>query len=1020
MKVFCLPYRFFQICKSALTFLLLSAFLIAPAVGEEPRPVSFIADPPPTIDGTLKRFESTPGWLTLGRADQVVLGGNEWRGGADLSARVLVSWDLEHLYLAAKVVDRGMQQPYHGTHLWKGSHIMLLLDLPRKERGQRSREEIIHIGLSPGDPSREGAGAELFRWNPRAGEVAGAKVAAQATPGGYQLEAAIPWAALGIEAASEGMPIGIDVAVSSSDKPGEVMQNKVMSLLTSPWKLRDPDRLAEFLLADANGAVDPARIPRPALPLAEAIVKPDEPYEISLPASPEKINELVLQARLAMDKVAGGTHIMRVFLDGTELDLARSRNRGGTFDLGVRTINNYARGAWFVLYGPEFTPPARDSVHYVRGFNPFEFRFDVSGLWETGKPHRLRIEHSRPNAPALHIALGGSPQLSTRRVPPTPSPAPTGEIPTYEPKQPLEEGALGARLLTGGAIEATNGGQRWVVESAFSTTEPGWARFQADTHVGWEESNIPAGETLGCTAETRDYTVKRRIEPHRDHIVVRDTFTNRSETDVPILIRHEALVAAAKRTATYLCGRSFGADEMAVEEGENPASLALVQGGGIGLLSEDDVMRVQADNFFDNNGIGIRNNRFVLAKGKTVTLEFSIYPLERDDLFLFINRARRNWGVNQTIPGGFAIVGSHRKAVGLADPDEKPMRDYLENKNVNIAAVGFFQHDQKATHGNRFNEFSWEPLREYIGFLRMQRPGLKIIPYYHCFISNGQGDVETFSREAIVGGDGRQLDYGNRGLYPLFVPVEGSPFARLQEELIEKRFAMLGVDGIYWDEIEYSQAKYQFSPECWDGFTGDIDLRTHRLRRKISSVTLLTLPWRAKIAQKIMARGILVGNSQALTRTFTRLHFPRFIETASISNLVKGQLGTPIALGDHLGELNELDCYRNMVKGLDYGALYYWYSPKIVATHPTLTHYMFPITPVEMGAGFLIGEERILTNTSGFFGWGDESDFESHIFDANGHLTEKIKVSAIRRNGRVYAEVRIPEGYSVALVRKKR
>jgi len=72
----------------------------------------------------------------------------------------------------------------------------------------------------------------------------------------------------------------------------------------------------------------------------------------------------------------------------------------------------------------------------------------------------------------------------------------------------------------------------------------------------------------------------------------------------------------------------------------------------------------------------------------------------------------------------------------------------------------------------------------------------------------------------------------------------------------------------------------------------------------------------------------------------------------------------------------------------------------------------------ELHGGYLIGQERILTNRSGLFGWGDDSDFEAHVFDRVGRETEEVKVPRVTRNGKAYAEVRIPEGYSVAIIRK--
>ena len=58
-----------------------------------------------------------------------------------------------------------------------------------------------------------------------------------------------------------------------------------------------------------------------------------------------------------------------------------------------------------------------------------------------------------------------------------------------------------------------------------------------------------------------------------------------------------------------------------------------------------------------------------------------------------------------------------------------------------------------------------------------------------------------------------------------------------------------------------------------------------------------------------------------------------------------------------------------------------------------------------------------MTNRSGLFGWGDKSDFAAHVYDREGKETEKYKVQKVVRDGKTYAEVRIPGGYSAAIVR---
>jgi len=228
----------------------------------------------------------------------------------------------------------------------------------------------------------------------------------------------------------------------------------------------------------------------------------------------------------------------------------------------------------------------------------------------------------------------------------------------------------------------------------------------------------------------------------------------------------------------------------------------------------------------------------------------------------------------------------------------------------------------------------------------------------------------------------------------------------------------IGADGVYWDEHEYSARQYHYG-EPWDAVSCDVDPKRMTIRRLKSSVTLITEPWRLALARRIMARGPLVGNGVPRTRAMAALAFPCFVETGSISNCVRAHLHSPIALGDHLTERSEEDAYGTMLAALDFGCVYHWYNDlNVVPTHHHLTRYMYPITPLELHEGFVIAKERIVTNRSGLFGFGDASRHRAHVFDHEGREVEAYETPRVESEGRSFTEVRIPEGWSAAIVRE--
>jgi len=226
-----------------------------------------------------------------------------------------------------------------------------------------------------------------------------------------------------------------------------------------------------------------------------------------------------------------------------------------------------------------------------------------------------------------------------------------------------------------------------------------------------------------------------------------------------------------------------------------------------------------------------------------------------------------------------------------------------------------------------------------------------------------------------------------------------------------------GADGVYWDEMSQSRWAYHYG-EPWDGLSADVDRERLTISRKKSAVSLITQPFRQEVVSRLLAEGIpLIGNGNPLTTSMMKYHFPRFIETGSLSNLVRGQLYSPIALGDHLSERTTQHCVANMRRCLDYGAVYYFYHDQVTAEYPSLTERMFPCTPIELGNGYLIAEERILTNRSGNFGWGDDSEAEVYVYGPEGREVE-FEHQVIEKDGARYVELRMPRDYMAALVRR--
>ena len=983
--------------RPVLTFLL--TLLLSLYARADVRGIAQLSDPPPPVDGSLERTGTSPTQFSWGSRADVVFGDSKWTGASDLSGQLFLGWDAHHLYIAAIVTDDAIAQPYFGRDIYKGDHLEVFLDVPRHDQASRSGKTLFQIGLSPGNfaVGEANVAPEIVTWSPTLGIVEDARIAARRTEDGYAIEAALPWASLGIENAAAGLRLGIDVTLSDADMILDSGQETMCSLLTSPWELRDPNRMLEVALGDTEGAVAVQALLTDVVPLARDLLIPSgERVAIDLSrvdATPVK--EVVIEARIKHEKIAGGTQCLRVEVNGKRLQLERVRNRLKRFDMAGRLLSSLGNTGWFLFYAPDFTPPGVSSSYAVTGIQPYELRFDVSDIWKP-EGNTMHVVHGQPRVKRPIIAdVGTSKTLSPKMTPPRPKLAPTGPIPTFQPDGPATPPFTFATRPDGDLVVSL-GKREWCVQSTFSTVAPGWTQL-----------------TKGGTAVvTPEYRFQRTVKAHADRLQITDRITNTSDVDQPVMVRH-AVDAGEDLRSVHIAGLKISGPRHQITQGSHPVSLALHDDAGIALVSEDDVMRAQAMNCRHGNIISIRNHRLVVAKGKMVELEISVYPLETPDPFALINRIRNNWNTNFTIDGSFGFMKQRKPVTTMTD---QQFIDHVNGKAARSICSSMGYYKGVWAHGTAFKHT--DPTVENKLFERARRllPGTKTFFYFHCYISVHEDDKATYPDAALRRPDGTHADYRD-AIYPIFVPRPGTTFAKVQDELIDLRFDALDLDGIYWDEIAYSAYMYDYS-DHWDGISAAIDPQTHQITRKIANVTLATLPWRLQAAKRIQTRGLLIGNGAPMTRTFTELHFPRFIETGSISNLTRGQLYTPIALGDHLTERTPIHCYRNMLDALDYGALYYWYSDQIVATRPTLTSVMFPATPVALGPGYMIAEERILTNRSGLFGWGDDCQFEPMAFDDQGRQTDKITVPRIIKSGKAFAEVRIPDGFAVALLRK--
>lgn len=996
---------------------IIAGFLLAPivAMAEAFPGVPYKPDPPPAIDGQTDDWSTVPGAFDIALREQVVIGAAAWTSAQDLSARVRLAWRDEHLYLAAEVTDdRLVAIP--GPTL-QGDHLDLLLDLAPDLNVAREAFGTgqVHLRFSPGGGVGTAGPEAVIRVQaavifPAAGTPEAVQVAAQKTASGYCLEAALPWTLLAKLAGvayrpATGVALSLEVGLGDCDRPESAPKAR-MTILPAHGQ-RSRRQLLAAVLAGSDGRGTSPTQTQELLKGVELAPRGREEVRFHGTTRPEgREAVLTLKARVATPRVAGYTTAMRLALNGKPLDGSRLVNwdREETRVDG-RAMSPAAGEVFNVSYAPDFDAPNRHPTYAVRsGPKLCRFELRVTDLLVPGN-NVLTITNAV--LPELQRKLAvGDVRLEIRSPAPVRKkrPAPTGPLAIVRPavqfKVPYTLAERGP-----GVMELSLGGQRFRVESDYSTPQPAWVR----------QSNVY-------------FELQRRVEQRDETIVVCDTLINRTPENLPLMHRHRVFLPGLNKV--WLAGLAPSGLEASVADPANPTSYGVTASAGVGVVPLDDVTQVHATLFSGSDHVGLADQQLVLRPGQRHTAEWAIVPTVRPAYYDMVNAVRRLRDVNFTIPGSFAFLRAHPRQLTHLWSDQQFI-DFLRFKDAHFVCgnYGYATYKGRFPHGTAFQGLDYTVMRRQIDRLRRLVPEARHQLYFHCFLDVLDEAPEKYRDARLLLPDGRQADYG-KPYDRIFVPTETNAFGRDISRNVEMILgpppAGFGCEGVYWDEFEYSRYQWHYadlsSPQPglpWDGASADIDRRTMKIQRLKSSVELISQPFRLALARRILKGHDLVANGQPHTRTMAGLHFPRFVETGSISNCAHALLYTPIALGDHLTERSEADAYRVMLRALDFGCVYYWYNDvTVIPTHPHLTRYMFPITPLELGEGYLIGRERILTNRSGRFGWGDSSGHEVHVFDDQGRERPDFKSPSVMVDGTTLTELRLPEDFSAAIVRK--
>lgn len=952
-------------------------------------------DPPIMVDGILDDWNDVHTEIRLGKDDflDALNGKGKWGGENDFSGSFKFCWKPGGLYVGVKVTDDIFLQNDKDELAFYGDHVELFIDVTPsvKADGNDFGKGQFQLLLSPGN--FDNLKPQVFCVFPDSVPLKDALCASTRLEDGWSLEAFLPWDSL-----AKGSTIKQDdifamhawISDADLDKGDHPQQKQILTTGKKNAVFRKRADLTPAVFADAEGHHNAKLELQSALkldfstPLSPAM-KDKQTFTIG--KYPKYLSPVLhLSANLTTSSMFGGyARVMHILVNGKQLNgraLLKPHDEFFTVDGQQSFVFQDGKGFlvpytkdWKAGNNPEITKRFI-SAHY----NMHEFAIDLSNFLQEGE-NTIEIINELGTKYNSQLCLKdvsiSFEALQGRRAS---SEAPTGELPQIVPMAPLDMAGVSAQATPSRLTLKMPDGREFTVTSKYSTPDGGWA----------EDS---------CSF----FDIDRKVEKLAEGFLVRDTFTNKLDEHLPLMQFHQL---SGKNAEFHIGGIKGKPSSNLSDITGNTSVFAGSDGGGIGIFAQNvEFQEHCCGRVISEDSIEIGDKSMALPPKGSITQEFIVVPVAKGGYYEFVNAVRRQIGANVKLEGPIGTWAAYKNWMS---------RFY---DRINTLGIHFMLCDLP----NIGLEFHTNPKRNdvksMITQIRTVRPSIKIYRYFHSQIECNP-DVE-FKSGRLLYKNGSQAHYGEKAL--LYLNLEETAYSRMMESVIDDMLDNWDIDGIYWDEFHNSGPSFHYG-DPWDGCSADIDMKTHKIDTLKSSVFLIQRPWKNRMVDKILARGKRIyanGNSARRGEFAQKVDFT-FSETQLKTNNARMHFTTPLAHENCDGIKSLQDYYFKMLDSLDYGVLanFSFISvPDSGQIWPTIAEQMYPTTPLELHAGYVIGEERIVSKVSGCFGWNDASKHQVFVFNSQGQRVENHGMKTLSIDGKTFTELRLPGDWSAVIVR---
>jgi hypothetical protein len=565
-------------------------------------------------------------------------------------------------------------------------------------------------------------------------------------------------------------------------------------------------------------------------------------------------------------------------------------------------------------------------------------------------------------------------------------------------------------------------GSRFRVSSKFAISPKNIFSLGKKLQKQHWESCKSSKTSISC--ENSKFKLHRKLQNHDSHLEISDTFTNKTNQDLPVVIVNsikipnldklkEFRISGTPQAKFFACTNNITRKEYAL----TPLIYLGLNNAGVGAVVQDDAYRNQYSLLAVDDTLHIADDMFYLKPKSSYTFKWKLFPTPEKGYYHFLNAVRADWKLYQNIPGLFGFIYPWKSPYAqyygryyrkkLDSPDK--IKEFFENTGITIPCLTPMYPlgggKYSVIYGPEHSKAAVEGCKIPSNFVKAARnAGIKapflmytdihlIATNKHKMLGSNERWQDVYKSTIVRDHFGKTVPYRSGKLYHI-LPILGSKAANQILKTVNYYLGNGGFDGIFLDE--WNQSRQRISYAHSDGMSALLD-ENYKIKKKVGIIPVLCKTFHIELAKKALAKkAIIFANQFDCTYAASQIPISHFAEPVDFDDylLKAAQTGrTPLSLTRKRNPRAWDD-----VKGfLKQGVLTCYYAARLTGDH--VLKKVYPITPMEIGPGYVIGRKKIITMLPGNYTFNRTKKLTAYIYgNPRGTL---IKKTYSAKNGKI-------------------